>query len=262
MPICPNCGTVLKDGTTVCSCGTVISNSNEEELEHLLTVEAEKVRKFNEIKEKCLKAFEDEEYEKSFDYSSEALALGIGSDAELSFARGKSLYYMDRFLDCANSFDNYIKEYKDSFYRFSNISGAYEWKAAALWQLGNGFEAIKCYYRALDFVDNKHCSLDEKMDIRTRINESKRRIMLASKGEGLANPRLGIIDEKLYDRLEGYNPDINVTMQNLYDAIDEVKSEGYEYESLLLRDGDVHVMFSKDGETLDKRFNGTSTFKI
>ena len=262
MPICPNCGNVLKGGTTICSCGTVVNRSNDEELEHLLTVEAEKVKIFQEIKAKCLQAFEEGEYQKSFDYSGEALALGIGSDGELSFVRGKSLYYLNRFLDSVNCFDKYIREYKDSFYRFSNISGAYEWKAAALWQLGNGFESIKCYYKALDYVDNKPCSIDEKMDIRTRIEESRRKVLLASRGEGIGNPRLGILDEKVYDRLEGYNSDINVTMQNLYNAMDEVTSMGYEYKSLFLRNGDVYVEFSKGDETLEKCFDGTSTFKV
>lgn len=261
MPICPICGAVLKDGNTTCSCGATIATSANEELEHLLKVEAEKVEIFQDLKAKCIKAFDEGDYQKSFDYSSEALKLGIGSDADLSFARGKSLYYLNRFLDSSNSFDRYIKEYKDSFYRYSNISEAYEWKAAALWQLGDGFEAIKCYYQALEHVDNQPCSVDEKMDIRTRIVESRIKVMRASRGDGISNPRLGNIDEAVYDRLEGFDPNINVTMQNLYDAIDEVASDDCEFKSLFLKDDNVYVEFSTSDATLEKLFDGTSTFK-
>ena len=191
MPICPICGAVLKEGTATCSCGTTIAVSSDDELEHLLTIEAQKVEKFRDLKSKCLEAFDEGEFEKSFDYSTEALNLGIGSDAELSFARGKSLYYMNRF---------------------------YEWKAAALWQLGDGFEAIKCYYNAMEFVDNKSCSVDEKMEIRSRIEESRLKVMQESRGEGISNPRIGPIDEQVYGRLEQYGTDIHITMQNLYDG--------------------------------------------
>ena len=261
LPICPICGAVLKEGTTTCSCGTTIAVSSDEELEHLLTVEAQKVEKFRELKSKCIEAFDEGDFEKSFDYSTEALNLGIGSDAELSFARGKSLYYMNRFTDSLNCFDEYIAEYKNSFYRFSNISGAYEWKAAALWQLGDGFEAIKCYYNAIEYVDNKPCSIDEKMDIRTRIEDSRLRIMQDSRGEGVSNPRLGPINENVYGRLEQFEPDIHVTMQNLYDAIDEVASDECEFKSLLLKDGDVYVEFAEGDKSFEKCFDGTSTFK-
>ena len=216
---------------------------------------------FQEFKGKCIEAFEEGEYEKSFDYSTKALNLGIGSDADLSFARGKSLYYLNRFLDASNCFDAYIKEYKDSFYRFSNISGAYEWKAAALWQLGDGFGAIKCYYRALDYVDNKPCSIDEKMDIRSRIEDSRISVMQASRGEGMANPRLGDIDIEVYDKLNGLGSDINETMQNLYDAIGEVASDECEFKALFLKDDDIYVEFSTSDGSVEKCFDGTSTFK-
>ena len=261
MPICPKCGAVLKKGAEECSCGTTIIVSDEEKLEHLLTVEAQKVEKFQELKSKCLESYEKGEYEEAFDYSTEALDLGIGSDADLSFSRGKSLYYMNRFLDSANCFDDYIQEYKHSFYRFSNISGAYEWKAAALWQLGDGFAAIKCYYKALEYVDSNPCSVDEKMDMRSRIEDSRVKIMQASRGEGIANPRLGNLDEDVYDRLEGYNENINVTMQNLYDAIDEAASEGYEFKALILRDDDVYVEFESQDESVDRHFDGSAAFK-
>lgn len=261
MPICPICGAVLEKGKDTCSCGATIATSSDDELEHLLKVEARKVELFQDFKSKCLQAFEDEEYQKSFDYSTKALEQGIGSDAELSFARGKSLYHMNRFLDSANCFEEYIGEYKNSFYRFSNISGAYECKAAALWQLGDGFGAIKCYYTALDNVDSNACSIDEKMEMRSRIEESRLKIMHASRGEGVANPRLGDIDMEVYDRLEGYGSDVNATMQNLYDAIATVETEDCKFKSLFLRDGDVYVEFSDSGESIEKRFDGTSTFK-
>lgn len=262
MPVCHKCGAVVKQGKNVCSCGAVINTSNDEELEHLLTVEAEKVGIFQDIKSKCLKAFDDGDYQRSFDYSTEALNLAIGSDAELSFARGKSLYHLNRFLDCVKCFDDYISEYKDSFYRFSDISGAYEWKAEALWQLGNGFESIKCYYKALDNVDNNPCSIDEKMEMRTRIEESRRKIMTFSSDEGISNPRLGTIGEDVYDRLEKFNQDIDVTMQNLYDAMAEITLDGWQFARLLLKDGEVYVEFSKSGETIGKCFDGTPNFKL
>ena len=262
LPICPKCGAVVKEGKRVCSCGTPINTTNDEELEHLLVVEAQKVEKFREIKAKCLEAFDAGEYQKSFDYSSEALDLGIGTDAELTFARGKSLYHLNRFLDSAICFDRYIHEYRFSFYRFSDIAEAYECKAEALWQLGNGFESIKCYYHALDHVDNKPCSLDEKMAIRTRINESRRRVMIYSADkEGVANPRLGVLDEKVYNRLEQYNPDVNVTMQSLYDAMAEVESEGYKFNLLFLKGNNLYVEFLKDRERIEKLFDGTSHFR-
>ena len=261
LPVCPICGAVLKEGTTTCSCGTTIVVSSDDELEHLLTIEAQKVEKFRDLKAKCLEAFDEGDFEKSFDYSTEALNLGIGSDAELSFARGKSLYYMNRFTDSLECFDEYITEYKNSFYRFSNISGAYEWKAAVLWQLGDGFEAIKCYYNAMEFVDNKPCSIDEKMEIRSRIEESRLKVMQESRGEGVSNPRIGPIDEQVYGRLEQYGTDIHITMQNLYDAIDEVKSDECEFKTLLLKDDNVYAEFIEDGKSLEKCFDGTSTFK-
>ena len=261
MPICPKCGAVLKKGTTTCSCGVTLMTSNDDELEHLLTVEARKVEMFQDLKGKCLEAFEQKDYQKSFDYSTEALDLGIGSDAELSFARGKSLYYMNRFLDSANCFDEYINEYKNSFYRFSNISGAYEWKAAALWQLGDGFEAMKCYYSALDNVDSQPCSIDEKMEMRTRIEDSRMKVMRESAREGVSNPRIGTIDDDVYEVLDSLYPDINVTMQNLYDAIKSAETDDCRFESLILRDGHVHAVFSASGESKEMLFDGTSTFK-
>lgn len=261
MPICPKCGAVLKKGITTCSCGATSIASDDEKLDYLLTVDAKKVEMFQDLKSKCLEAYENKDYQKSYDYSTDALRIGIGSDAELSFARGKSLYHMNRFLDSINSFDRYLKQYKNSFYRFANISGAYEWKAAALWQLGNGFEAIKCYYAALENVDKQPCSIDEKMEMRSRIEDARIMVMRESAGKGAANPRIGTIEGKVYNRLESLNPDVNLTMQNLYDAINSVASEDCQFKSLILKDGDVYVEFSSSGETIEKCFDGTSTFK-
>ena len=113
----------------------------------------------------------------------------------------------------------------------------------------------------MEFVDNKPCSIDEKMEIRSRIEESRLKVMQESKGKGVSNPRIGPIDEQVYGRLEQYGTDIHITMQNLYDAIDEVKSDECEFKALLLKDGDVYVEFIEDSKGLEKCFDGTSTFK-
>ena len=55
--------------------------------------------------------------------------------------------------------------------------------------------------------------------------------------------------------------DIHITMQNLYDAIDEVKSDECEFKTLLLKDDNVYAEFIEDGKSLKKCFDGTSTFK-
>ena len=151
-----------------------------------------------------------------------------------------------------------LKEYKDSFYRFSNISGAYQWKARSQWQLGDGFGAIKSYYKAIDFVDKKNGSNEYKNEIRFQLREEKREVINSSKGKGIINPRLGSMDYETYDILEKLDEDKDLTMQNLYDAIDEV--EGYEYKSVINKGNEIYVVFENGDSTIEKHFDGSDSF--
>lgn len=225
----------------------------------MLAEEARKVELFNEYKEKCLLSFENGEYEKSVEYGKDALALDIGSDATITFTRGKSLFYLERFYQSLECFNDYIHEYKNSFYRFADISGAYEWKAACLWQLGDGFESIKSYYKAMEYVDKKHCSIQEKMEIRSRINEARMDVIHSSKGKDIYNPRLGNIDVDVYDWIQSQE-DSSLITQNLYDAIDEVEDENCRYKSLRMNGDLVCVEFENDSGTVKKLFDGQASF--
>ena len=176
----------------------------------------------------------------------------------MKYIKGKSLYQLNRFYDSLQCFKNYIKEYKDSFYRFSNISGAYQWKARSQWQLGDGFGAIKSYYKAIDFVDKKNGSNEYKNEIRFQLREEKREVINSSKGKGIINPRLGSMDYETYDILEKLDEDKDLTMQNLYDAIDEV--EGYEYKSVINKGNEIYVVFENGDSTIEKHFDGSDSF--
>ena len=259
MTICYKCGADIEGAKHCPFCGTRLEDEDEIELKRLLK-EAEQVNEFNKLKQLSIDAYNNKEYAKSLEYADKALDIGIGTDGELSFARGKSLFYLNRFYDAANCFLEYIKEYKESFFRYSNISEAYEWRAASLWQLGDGFNSIKNYYNALDYVEDQPCSNQEKMDLRLRIEESKRNVINSSKNIGVSNPRLGNIDLEVYDKLEQLDPDINKTVQNLYDCIDSLKPDGYEFNSLLLKDNKIYVEFLKANTKIEKYFDGSPNF--
>ena len=253
MPICPNCGAHLEDGIKTCQCGTPV----ESDYDRLLRKEAEKVEVFNDYKSKSMDSFEDGEYEKTLEYADKLKELDLGMDASVLFVCGKSNFYLKRFYDALICFLEYLEEFEDTFYRFADISGAYEWKAACLWELGFGFEAIKNYYKAFESVDKQPCSIEEKMEMRTRIEESKLKVINASREVGIQNPRLGNMDLEVFDWIYDHYDPARI-MQNLYDAIDEVESEGCKFKSLKMCDGKVYVVFDNG---LEKYFDGCPTFK-
>ena len=254
MPICPKCGAHLEEGVTICSCGETI----ESEYDRLLKKEAEKIEIFNDCKEKCLDSFENEDYEKTLEYASDLKNLGLGFDASVLFACGESNYYLKRYYDALICFLEYIEEYENSFYRFADISGAYEWKGACLWQLGFGFESIKNYYKALDNVDKQHCSIEEKMEKRTRINEARQEVINASKDLGVQNPKLGNVDTEVFDWFYTFYDPARI-VQNLYDVIDEFEDKNdCKYETLKMQDDKIYVVFDNCEK---KRFDGSANFK-
>lgn len=261
MPICPTCGKFVEDGVETCSCGTKFIVSDEEKIRRKFLEEEILVKKYREYESLSKEAYESENYKKSLEYAQRAIDLNLGSDATMKYVKGKSLYMLNRFYDCIRCFQDYIEEYKDSFYRFSNISGAYHWKARAQWQLGDGFGSIKSYYKAIDFVDKKNGSADYKNKIRFQIREEKQYVINSSKGLGITNPKLGNIEYETQEALEKFGEDLNCTMQKLYDAIDEVEDEDVKYSSITL-DGDrVCVIFEKADSTIEKYFDGTDTLK-
>ena len=92
----------------------------------------------------------------------------------------------------------------------------------------------------LDFVDKKNGSNEYKNEIRFQLREEKREVINSSKGKGIINPRLGSMDYETYDILEKLDEDKDLTMQNLYDAIDEV--EGFEYKSVINKGNEIYVV--------------------
>lgn len=258
MPFCPTCGKFVEDGVETCSCGTKFIVSPEDKIKQVYGEEEKLVKKYREYETKSKDAYDAEDFESSLKYANMAIDLDLGSDASMKYIRGKSLYNLNRFYDSLHCFKDYIDEYKDSFYRFSNISGAYQWKARSQWQLGDGFGAIKSYYNAIDFVDKKNGSNDYKNEIRFQIREEKRMVINSSKGKGISNPRLGSMDYETYDILEKLDEDKDLTMQNLYDAIDEV--DGYEYKSVIRKGDKIYVVFENEDSTIEKLFDGSNSF--
>ena len=124
--------------------------------------------------------------------------------------------------------------------------------------IGGGFGAIKSYYNAIDFVDKKNGSNEYKNEIRFQIRQEKREVINSSKGKGIINPRLGSMDYETYDILEKLDEDKDLTMQNLYDAIDEV--EGYEYKSVINKDNEIYVVFESEDSTIERHFDGSTSF--
>ena len=231
MPICPTCGKFVEEGVETCSCGTHFIVSEEDKLKAKYREEERLVAKYKEYETITEQAYEDEDYERSLEYANKALDLELGSDASMKFFRGKSLFHLKRFYDSIQCFDDYIDEYKNSFYRFSNISGAYQWKARAQWELGDSFGSIKSYYKALDNVEKKNGSNDYKNQVRFKIQDEKQQVINSSRGVGIANPKLGSMDYEVHEYLEKIRDDLNYTMQGLYDAVDEVESEDLKYKS-------------------------------
>ena len=236
MPFCPTCGKFVEDGVETCSCGTKFIVSPEDKIKQVYGEEEKLVEKYREYETKSKDAYDAEDFESSLKYANMAIDLDLGSDASMKYIRGKSLYNLNRFYDSLHCFKDYIDEYKDSFYRFSNISGAYQWKARSQWQLGDGFGAIKSYYK----------------------REEKRMVINSSKGKGISNPRLGSMDYETYDILEKLDEDKDLTIQNLYDAIDEV--DGYEYKSVISKGDKIYVVFENEDSTIEKLFDGSNSF--
>ena len=97
-----------------------------------------------------------------------------------------------------------------------------------------------------------------KNEIRFQIREEKREVINSSKGKGIINPRLGSMDYETYDILEKLDEDKDLTMQNLYDAIDEV--EGFEYKSVINKGNEIYVVFENGDSTIEKHFDGSNSF--
>ena len=66
------------------------------------------------------------------------------------------------------------------------------------------------------------------------------------------------MDYETYDILEKLDEDKDLTMQNLYDAIDEV--EGFEYKSVINKGNEIYVVFENGDSTIEKRFDGSNSF--
>lgn len=260
MPVCPTCGKYVEEGVETCSCGTHFIVSDEEKVNARFQKEEKLVLQYREYESICLEAYKNKEYQKAVEYANMAIDLNLGSDALMKYTKGKALFYLGRYYYCIKIFDEYIKEYLNSFYRFSNISGAYHWKARAQWQLGDGFGSIKSYYKALDYVEKKNGTSEYKNQVRFKIRDERRKVINSSQGVGITNPKLGKMEYEQFDRLEKYREDLDLTMQNLYDAIDEVEGEELTYDSVILKDGELYVIFKDKDSTIEKHFDGTNTF--
>ena len=66
------------------------------------------------------------------------------------------------------------------------------------------------------------------------------------------------MDYETYDILEKLDEDKDLTMQNLYDAIDEV--EGYENKAVINKGNEIYVVFEKGDSTIEKHFDGSDSF--
>jgi tetratricopeptide (TPR) repeat protein len=251
----------VEEGVETCSCGTHFIVSEEEKMKAVYSKEEKLVNVYRDYESIALESFEAEDYAKSLEYSNKAIELNLGSDAFMKYTKGKSLFYLNRYYDCIQCFKDYIDEYENSFYRFSNISGAYHWKARAQWALGDSFGSIKSYYKALDNVEKKNGSNDYKNEIRFKIQDEKQQVINSSKGVGIYNPKLGNIDYDVHERLEKIGFDLNYTMQNLYDVIDETESEDCKFKSLSLNGDDIIVSFECEDSTVEKTFDGSNEFK-
>ena len=66
------------------------------------------------------------------------------------------------------------------------------------------------------------------------------------------------MDYETYDILEKLDEDKDLTIQNLYDAIDEV--DGYEYKSVISKGDKIYVVFENEDSTIEKLFDGSNSF--
>ena len=255
MPFCPTCGKYVEDGVEYCTCGTKFIISEEKLMQKKFEDEERLVLEFREYEELAIKALDDKDYEKALHYANMGLNLNLGSDASVKYIRGKSLFYLKRYYESMVCFKEYINEYKESLYRFANISGAYVWKARSLWELGDGFGSIKSYYEAIDFLDRKASSAQDN-DLRFKIMDERQQAIYSSNEPGITNPKLGKMDYETLEHIERLDEDKNLTMQRLYDAIDEVVEEGLEYKSIKLKGDQIIVIFESEDGTVEKEFNG------
>ena len=86
--------------------------------------------------------------------------------------------------------------------------------------------------------------------------DERQQVIYNSNEPCITNPKLGKMDYEVLDYIERLDEDKNLTMQRLYDAIDEVASEGLEYKKIELIDDHMMVSFeSKDGP-VEMEFNG------
>ena len=255
MPFCPTCGKFVDEGVEYCSCGTKFIISDDKILQKKFEEEERLVLQFREYEEISTEAFDDKDYKKALEYADKALDLNLGSDASVKYILGKSLFHLERYYDSLICFREYIEEYKESLFRFANISGAYLWKARSQWELGDGFGSIKSYYEAIDYLDRKASSARDN-ELRFKIMDERQQVIYNSNEPCITNPKLGKMDYEVLEYIERLDEDKNLTMQRLYDAIDEVASEGLEYKKIELIDDHMMVSFeSKDGP-VEMEFNG------
>ena len=109
-------------------------------------------------------------------------------------------------------------------------------------------------------MEKKNGTSEYKNQVRFKIRDERRKVINSSQGVGITNPKLGKMEYEQFDRLEKYREDLDLTMQNLYDAIDEVEGEELTYDSVILKDGELYVIFKDKDSTIEKHFDGTNTF--
>ena len=86
--------------------------------------------------------------------------------------------------------------------------------------------------------------------------DERQQAIYSSNEPGITNPKLGKMDYETLEHIERLDEDKNLTMQRLYDAIDEVVEEGLEYKSIALKDEHLMITFESENGTVEKEFNG------
>lgn len=140
MPICPNCGSYVSEGSPVCSCGTTLGyRSRYEEKEE----NPEETQRKKEAAE-CYRRASELESDKRY---AEALAMyerarELGDRKFTGFKRGELYYKMGKYEEALECYKKYGKE-----------EGALSEGAKVLAQLGRYDEALDNYFEVLGMIE-------------------------------------------------------------------------------------------------------------
>lgn len=206
MPLCPNCGSYVSPGATVCSCGTTfghISEPQEERKPTELDIQKEKKRKIrSEYNQRAKRLMDEGRYLEAAECYDRLLEM---SQSELYKLGKAKAYYM------AGMYDEALPLFRQSVMPFLGIDNyiTYEWIGHTLNELNRFDEAIEAYEEAV-------CIVNDDYERRVKFHEENRwsapsesymKKLLDEKNERLSSLQ-NMIDKssRLKERYSGSKP--------------------------------------------------------